>query len=156
VAQLEQGAVELGEALAPMLAHGAAPPLLQAGLAWCLRVLSGLGPRLGNPGTTLASGVDLVALEVRSVVARGSALWLTRATDSTRDYTVVTNLSGVRSGDVLGAAFLPPREVGGEVSEAMYLGADRRGEAAGTVLSEHDADAREVATILHDELAHLR
>ena len=58
----------------------------------------------------------------------------------------------LRRGDVLAVAFLPPREVGGSVSEAMYLGSESRSEAPGTVLAEEAVDAREAASILHDEL----
>jgi len=47
-------------------------------------------------------------------------------------------------------AFLPPREVGGAVSEAMFLGADERKEAPGTLLSEDQVDAKEAAEILYE------
>ena len=36
--------------------------------------------------------------------------------------------AGVQTGDVMAVAFLPPVEVGGEVSEAMFLGEEKRTE----------------------------
>ena len=78
---------------------------------------------------------------------------MTRVSDGEAGYRVVTNLPGLRPGDVLAAAFLPPREVGGEASEAMFLGADTRSEPPGSRLPEESVDAREAASILHQEIA---
>jgi predicted RNA-binding protein with EMAP domain len=150
--ELQAHAEELGRAMAPVQTAKDTPALLAARIRWCLRTLSGLNERLATSGATLASGVDLVALEVRNVTKTGS-LWLTRVSDGESGYRVVTNLPGIRPGDVLAAAFLPPREVGGEASEAMFLGADKRPEAPGTRLAEEDVDAREATSILHQELA---
>jgi predicted RNA-binding protein with EMAP domain len=50
-------------------------------------------------------------------------------------------------------AFLPPREVGGTASEAMFLGEERRTEPPGTVLEESAVDVKEALSILHDEVA---
>jgi len=86
-------------------------------------------------------------------VTKTGSLWLTRVSDGNIEYPVVTNIPGVRTGDVLAVAFLPPREVGGTVSEAMYLGDDRRTEPPGSALNEDQVDAREATSILHDELA---
>ncbi|NIO13636.1 MAG: RNA-binding protein, partial [Xanthomonadales bacterium] len=61
-------------------------------------------------------------------------------------------IPGVRAGEIRAVAFLPPREIGGAVSEAMYLGDDPRSETPGTVLDETQVDAREAASILHEEL----
>jgi predicted RNA-binding protein with EMAP domain len=141
----------LAEALSPLLASSESPQLLGASLRWCLRTLSGLPGRLANPGRTLASGVDLVAVRVRNVV-RIEPLRRTRVDDGSAEYTAVTNMSGVEPGQVLAAAFLPPREVGGAVSEVMFLGGGKRPEAPGTLLTEEQVDAREAASILHEEL----
>jgi predicted RNA-binding protein with EMAP domain len=59
----------------------------------------------------------------------------------------------MRSGTILAVAFLPPREVGGEISEAMYLGDEPRSEPPGTFLTDEQVDAREAESILHEELA---
>ena len=144
---------ELTQALQPVFTHRETPVLQRATLQWCLRVLAGLPERLLGNGTSLASGVDLLAVEVRNVTRLGGGLWLTRVSDGSQDYTVVTNLPGIRSGDTLGVAFLPPREVGGQVSEAMFLGAESRAEPAGTRLGEDQVDTHEVSGLLHDELA---
>jgi len=149
--ELQAHAAELQVALAPVLAAKDTPALLSARLRWCLRTLTGLGRRLGSSGATLASGVDLVAVEVRNVTRTGP-LWLIRVSDGDQAFRVVTNLPGIRPGDVLAVAFLPPREVGGEASEAMFLGAGRRPEPTGSILAEESVDAREAASILHDEL----
>jgi predicted RNA-binding protein with EMAP domain len=150
VAEIVTSSSELTEALAPLLSSSDSP-LLRASLGWGLRVLSGLPARLATPGTALASGVDLKAVEVRNVTAAGT-LWRTLVSDGEHEYTVVTNLSGIRRGDVLAAAFLPPRDVGGVVSEAMFLGDERRSEAPGTILDADQIDTREAAGILHEEL----
>jgi predicted RNA-binding protein with EMAP domain len=142
----------LADALAPVLSASAAAPLLKANFRWCLRTLIGFADRFHVPAGSLASGVDLRAVVVRNVAKTGS-LWLTRVSDGETEYPVVTNIAGVSTGDVLAVAFLPPREVGGTISEAMFLGEERRGEPAGTILTEDEVDAREATSILHDELA---
>lgn len=149
--QLTVTAGSIADALAPVFASSAPSPLLQANLRWCLRILRGLPARLGNSGATLASGVDMVAVKVGNV-AKAGTLWLTRVTEGEVEHPVVTNIPGVHAGEVRAVAFLPPREIGGAVSEAMYLGDDPRSEAPGTILEETQVDAREAVSILHDEL----
>lgn len=141
----------IGEAVEPVLSSGDSPVLLRANFRWCLRTLSGLPRRMKNPGKTLASGVDLVAVQLRSVVPAGP-FWSTRVHDGAAEHAVVTNMSGVESGTVLAVAFLPPREVGDGVSEAMFLGSEQRSEEPGTQLTEEQVDAREAAGILHQFL----
>jgi len=141
----------LSRALEPALASAHVTPMVRAQLAWCLRTLAGLAERLTSPGTSLAAGVDLVTVKVRNVKRNGT-LWNTVVTDGASNYTVVTNLSGIAPGDVLAVAFLPPREVGGTTSEAMYLGGEKRPEPPGTTLGEDRVDARDAAGVLHDEL----
>lgn len=144
-------ASSLEGAIEPVLTGNEAPRLLCARIKWCLRTLSGLPARLSNPGTSLASGVDIVAADVKNVAKTGT-LWLTRVWDGGAEYPVVTNMGSIAAGNCHAVAFLPPAEVGGSVSEAMFLGDDRRSEAAGTVLGENAVDAREAASVLHDEL----
>lgn len=146
-------AEDLASILEPALSSDTTPPLIKAGYKWCLRTLIGLPERLANPGKTMSSGVDILAVEVRNVTTIGKKLWLTRVNDRKNDYTVITNMPGLGVGDVLAVAFLPPREVGGAVSEAMYLGDERRQEPAGTILTEDQVDGREAAGILHDEIS---
>lgn len=151
MAELVSCADAIADAVAPVIDADTTPGLLAANLQWCLRTLRGVAERIVNGGTSLASGVDLTAVQVRNVTARGG-LWLTRVNDGAADYTVVTNMAGVKAGDVLAVAFLPPREVGGAVSEAMFLGGERRGETAGDRLGEHTVDACEAIGLLHDEI----
>lgn len=126
--------------------------LLRANIRWCLRMLDGLKDRFGNSGKTLASGVDLVVVQVRNVVKSGN-FWKTRVTDGSGEYTVMTNMKDVAANTRLAAAFLPPRDIGGIVSEAMFLGSGKRTEPVGTLLGEDQADAKDAAGILYDELA---
>ena len=100
----------------------------------------------------MASGVDLVVVNVRSVTKSGN-FTNTIVTDGAIEYSVVTNLSGVGMDSHLAVAFLPPREIGGTLSEAIFLGEENRPEPAGTVLAEEDADTREAAGILYDEIS---
>lgn len=151
VEELAATARALGDALAPVFESSAPAPLLQANLRWCLRVLTGLPARFANSGATLASGVDLVAVKVSNVTKAGK-LWLTRVAEGAVEHPVVTNIPGVHAGQVRAVAFLPPREIGGAVSEAMYLGDDPRTEPPGAILDETQVDAREAASILHEEL----
>ncbi len=124
--------------------------LLRANIRWCLRILSGLRERFGSPGAALTCGIDLCVVQVRSVVKEG-AFRKTRVTDGAADYEVVTNLAGVKTNTRLAVAFLPPREIGGTVSEAMFLGSDERRETTGTILDEDRVDAKEAAGILYEE-----
>ena len=96
--------------------------------------------------------MDILSVQVRNI-ARESKLLKTRVTDGVEDFSVVTNMMHVKSDMRLAAAFLPPREVGGTVSEAMFLGSDTRPEEAGTQLTEEEVDAREAASILYDEMS---
>jgi predicted RNA-binding protein with EMAP domain len=141
----------IADAYEKLLASRDDHSLLRATLRWCLRTLQGLPERLINAGTTLAAGIDLVVVQVRNV-AQSGGFWKTIVNDGKTDYTVVTNLTGVKTNSKLAVAFLPPREIGGTVSEAMFLGSDLRTEAAGTVLDDQQADAREAAAILYDEV----
>jgi predicted RNA-binding protein with EMAP domain len=151
VKNLSEAAAAIAEAYEKMISGKDDHSLLRANIRWCLRTLQGLRVRLGNSGATLASGVDLVVVQVRNVAKEGG-FFKTRVTDGSADYTVVTNLTGVASNSSLAAAFLPPREVGAVVSEAMFLGSEKRTEPPGTVLNEENVDAKEAAGILYEEV----
>ncbi len=154
VMDMVEAAKTIAEAYEKLISSKDDHSLLRANIRWCLRILNGLGDRFGNPGASLAAGVDLVVVQVKNVAKQGSFL-KTIVTDGADNYTVVTNLTGVETDSKLAVAFLPPREIGGTVSEAMFLGSGKRTEAAGTVLSEEQVDAKEAASILFEEVAKL-
>jgi predicted RNA-binding protein with EMAP domain len=150
---LNDTAKALAEAYEKVIANKDDRSILRANIRWCLRTFNGLKDRFGNPGATIASGIDLLAVHVRNVAKSGNFL-KTRVTDGNADYAVVTNLTDVKTDSVLAASFLPPREIGGIISEAMFLGSDKRAEAAGTFLSEKEVDAKEAASILFESISH--
>ena len=156
VSKLSEAAKALAAAYENVIANEDDHSMLRANIRWCLRTLQGLKDRFGNPGTTMASGIDLMTVQVRNVAKAGNFL-KTRVTDGTSIYTVVTNLTDVTSNSELAAAFLPPREIGGTVSEAMFLGSGKRTEAPGTFIDEEQVDAKEAAAILFDTVSkHLK
>ena len=65
--------------------------------------------------------VDIECVRVVTVkrVEGSRSLWVTKA-QGRLGYTIVTNIQGVRQGEVRAAAILPPRELHGYISEAMY------------------------------------
>lgn len=149
---LAQATKTIAEAYEKLISSKDDHSLLRANIRWCLRILNGLGDRFGNSGASLAAGVDLVVVQVKNVAKQGNFL-RTIVTDGVDNYTVVTNLTGVETDSKLAVAFLPPREIGGTVSEAMFLGGGKRTEAPGTMLSEEQVDAKEAAGILFEEVA---
>ncbi len=117
-------------------------------LNWGVLIFKGLERRIKVANDQLGAGVDLKVLRVRSVQKQGSLL-LTRAYDDKQAYTIMTNLLNLQSNRNLAAAFLPPREIGGRLSDAMYLGNNEYKEEAGTFLNPAEVNLREVNAILH-------
>lgn len=151
MSKLQELAATLADAYEPLVRHKGDQSMLRANVRWCLRTLEGLADRLGNSGDALSSGVDLATVQVRNVERRGGFL-NTKVTDGITDYTVVTNMMEVESDSLLAAAFLPPREIGNTVSEAMYLGNEKRTEAPGTLLDGGQVNAKDADAILYEEL----
>lgn len=141
----------LHESVADLFGKQDFSPAIKAELRWCFQVLEGLPERLGRAGRTMAAGVDLIAVKVLNVTPKDK-LWITRVSSGARELTVVTNMPGVEAGQVLGAAFLPPVQLGGTTSEAMFLGKEVRSEAPGTFLSDREVDVRDASSCLHEEL----
>ncbi|MHA1664527.1 MAG: tRNA-binding protein, partial [Candidatus Njordarchaeales archaeon] len=83
---------------------------------------------------------------------RAKNLLITRVTDGTRNYEVVTNDLTVRSGDVLLFAVLPPRDFFGIVSQGMFLGGEkiRRGteNVVGNTTSLSENEKRNLKSII--------
>jgi len=68
--------------------------------------------------------VDVIGVEVTRAYRHPDlpGLTVTRASTGRAVLTIVTNITGVRVGEVRGAAILPPVMFGGIVSEAMFAG----------------------------------
>jgi predicted RNA-binding protein with EMAP domain len=73
-----------------------------------------------------AHAVDILAVEVSQVQAVPDSKNLSecRCTDGSRIWKIVTNINGIKVGSKLACAVLPPVEMMGVVSEAMFLGGD--------------------------------
>jgi predicted RNA-binding protein with EMAP domain len=151
VSQLMEAAAILAEAYRELIASQTDRSLLRANIRWCVRILGGLAVRIGHPARSLAAGIDLLAVRIENVSPQGS-FFLTRVSDGQESYSVVTNLKGVSSNTRLAAAFLPPREIGGAVSEAMFLGSDEREEPPGTRLAEEGMDLKDAIAVLYEEV----
>ena len=126
------------------------PPLSRSRLFWGIRILGRLGPRFLRGEGGMSKGVDLVVAKVRSAVASGN-LTVCRL-DTGVGYTSVTNLPGIVSGRSVGVAILPPVEVGGVVSEAMFLGGEEVDGDAGSIIEDDMVDTREIESILYSIL----
>ena len=117
-------------------------------LNWGVNIFRGLMRRMKVANEELGSGIDFKVLRVRNVQKQGEFL-LTRAYDQLQAYTVMTNLLTLRPNTNLAVAMLPPQEVGGTLSEGMYLGDEEREEEAGQFLNPNLLKITEVNAILH-------
>lgn len=151
VRTLSETAATLTEAYHHLITDREDHSLLRANIRWCIRILQGLPQRLANSGSSLAAGIDLMVVKVQNIIKQNH-FHVSRVTDGSETYTVVTNLDGIRVNNQLAAAFLPPREIGNTVSEAMFLGLIERFEEPGTLLAENQEDASEAASILYEEV----
>lgn len=102
------------------------PTVHELTVVWGAKILRDLPRRLNEPfRPTIESGIDMQVVGLRNVSKDpmpGTNLYLTRVYNGEETFTVVTNIPHLKPGMRVGAAFLPPAEVGGEVSEAMFLG----------------------------------
>ena len=117
-------------------------------LNWGILIFIGLERRMKIANDQLGAGIDIKVLRVRSVQKQGSLL-LTRAYDDKHGYTIMTNMLNLQSNRNLAAAFLPPQEIGGQLSDAMFLGDTEFKVEAGTFLNPNEVNLREVNAILH-------
>jgi predicted RNA-binding protein with EMAP domain len=89
---------------------------------YAIRILYGLPYRLilGDENDPLYA-VDIECVKILSVTRHPNAdkLYVTRA-KGVLTYTIVTNIEGVKKDEIRAAAILPPVELRGEISEAMY------------------------------------
>ncbi len=117
-------------------------------IEWALTIFLGMGARLSFSSAELGTGVDIRVVRVRNI-QRKDNLIRTRAYDDKREYTIMTNLVNITPSINIAAAFLPPMEIGGHISEAMYLGLNERSEDAGEIINPASIDLKEANAILH-------
>jgi len=96
---------------------------LVAEIKYCLLQMINLKPKLmlGEENRP-EYAVDIVGVEVVSVSKHPKAqrLYITKAGTTSYSFTIVTNISDIKKGEVRAAAILPPKNFYGVISEAMY------------------------------------
>ena len=147
IVNLHNNGIKLFEALKPAYSTPSSNQLSLANLNWGIQIFKNLEQRIRIADSNLGSGVDLKVVHVRNV-QKVDKLLLTRAYDKEKTYTIMTNILDLPPKRNVGVAFLPPREIGGTLSEAMYIGSEERKEEAGVVLSPNQVDLTEVNAIL--------
>jgi len=153
-AAISKHAVDLRNSIAGMFHSKGAETIVEAKLAWALRILDGLPGRLARADDTadpVAMGVDIVAVTIRNVLKK-EAYWHTKVMEGGKEYLVVTNIEGLTSGMRLGVAILPPAIVGGHISQAMFLGRAQCTEPEGSFLKPSVDDVRDASAILFKEI----
>ncbi len=128
--------------------------LPRANCIWAINVLGNMPRRFSNTGAKPTHGIDVIAIQIRNISKSGE-LWVTKSSAGRTDLTIVTNIPGLDSGDGLAAALLPPAQVGGVISEAMFLGAGKIDEPAGDILDVDGLDTKEADGILYNEISKL-
>lgn len=100
--------------------------LCLADVFYAFRVVEGIVQKLQNFDDEPAYAVDMLVVEISQVQAVPNSRNLTecRCSDGSRIWKIVTNIQGVKPGIKLACAILPPVEMMGVVSEAMFLGSD--------------------------------
>jgi predicted RNA-binding protein with EMAP domain len=91
---------------------------------YAFRIADGLIKKLQEYDDDPANAVDILTVEVSQAQAIPDSKNLTecRCTDGTRIWKIVTNIQEVKTGTKLACAVLPPVDMMGIVSEAMFLG----------------------------------
>jgi predicted RNA-binding protein with EMAP domain len=104
--------------------------LVAADLDYSLRVVKGIQQKFREFSDDPAFAIDILAVEISGIqsVPDSKNLSECRCTDGTRIWRVLTNIQELKSGTKLPCAVLPPSEMMGIVSEAMFL--------SGTALSD--------------------
>jgi predicted RNA-binding protein with EMAP domain len=102
-----------------------------AELSYAQRAVQGFQRRLREYGEDSAFAVDILAVEIGEVhpVEASKNLTECRCADGSRVWHIVTNIKGLKPGMKLPCAVLPPVEMMGAVSEAMFLGDEALPEA---------------------------
>ncbi|MBD3406391.1 MAG: hypothetical protein GF411_09795 [Candidatus Lokiarchaeota archaeon] len=99
--------------------------LVYADLLYCFRIVEGFQTRLLDFDEDPAFAVDILAVEVSQMqdVSGSDNLSVCRCTDGKRIWRIVTNIQNIQLESKLACAVLPPVDMLGVVSEAMFLGA---------------------------------
>ncbi|MHA2305458.1 MAG: hypothetical protein ACXACU_08700 [Candidatus Hodarchaeales archaeon] len=141
-------AEDIAEAIEPAKQTKSTNKMTLSTIEWAISILGGMDTRLPFSSNELGTGIDIRVVRVRNI-QQDNKLVQTRAYDDRREYTIMTNLVDIRNNINLAAAFLPPMEVGGKISQAMYLGLDERSEDAGSIVNPASVNLKEVNAILH-------
>lgn len=98
--------------------------LTQAELSYSFRVIEGFQNRLRHYDDDPARAADILAVEISQThsIPGSKSLTECRCTDGSRIWRIVTNITGLKNGTRLACVVLPPVEMMGIVSEAMFLG----------------------------------
>ncbi|NHK29812.1 MAG: hypothetical protein FK730_00575 [Asgard group archaeon] len=72
-----------------------------------------------------ANAIEILCGEIISIEAIDSANWKCIVTDGQARYNVVTNIQGVKKGEIIPIAKLPPQVVHGILSEGMFAGSSK-------------------------------
>lgn len=96
------------------------------------RIINGFQDRLERHDEEPARAIDILAVEIskKQPIDESENLQKCRCTDGSRIWTIVTNLKQVAPGMKLCCAVLPPVEMMGIISEAMFLGMNQLGDEA--------------------------
>ena len=123
--ELEEKTRELAGIILPRDKSFSKNPRVQLALdelKYCLWILLGLRNRfLRGEDNKPEYAVDIIGVEIVSVQKHPQArnLWILKAGTEKYGFTVITNIAGVKKGEVRGVVILPPVEFLGVVSEAM-------------------------------------
>lgn len=94
-----------------------------AEFSYAVRIAQGFPRRLRECGDDPAYSVDILAVEITELrpVEGSKNLTECRCTDGSHVWRIVTNIRGLKQGVKLPCAVLPPVDMMGVVSEAMFL-----------------------------------
>ncbi len=97
-----------------------------AEVRYALRIAEGFKEKLTDFDEDPAFAIDILAVQVTQIQAvEGSdKLTVCRCTDGSRIWPIVTNLQDVKKDAILACGILPPVDMMGVVSEAMFLGGE--------------------------------
>ncbi|MHA2231729.1 MAG: hypothetical protein ACXAB4_04500 [Candidatus Hodarchaeales archaeon] len=152
--------VTLGQRLLEQILHAKTPEtpsnLALSRIEWSLRFLAKLADYLQDNIFTVGRSVDVKVARiqnVRPIKKSKGVLVVSQVHDGERALMVVTNLIHVKVGMNLAIAMVPPSEVGGVISEAMFVTDTVRPEPIGSILNETDINLGAIEDILREYLA---